>query len=402
MSDITATETRAHHPYSPSTLQALEACPNYLSRSDVVHIRAIKGTIAHDVVEKRLDDQRLDDDDAMAAAECIDFYDQRLQMARTVAGARANEIIELKEEYLPIDAVTWTEGEAEIKGTTAGYIDAAIILPTQSYAEIFDWKFGKWAVENAENNLQGIAYALGLLRAYPTLQSVRFWFKQPYTNGLAHRVVRRSEIAQLYLRIQVIVEKARTARASGNFDMARPMVPNCNFCANLGKCTKVAEFACKVGAKFHPLAIPASITPSTLQDPANTRLGLELSQVMAAWAASFRQQVNDRVIRGGQPVPDGYELTERSDRETKDEAKFREVAIKHIPEEAYNKICKLPPLGKIEDIISDSAPRGEKGRAITNFREELLSQGAVEKGVPYTFLRAVSTKETKQKPNTNT
>jgi hypothetical protein len=88
------------------------------------------------------------------------------------------------------------------------------------------------------------------------------------------------------------------------------------------------------------------------------------------------------------------------------EEKFREVTLKHIPEEAYNKICKPPGLTKIEEIISDNAPRLGKGKAVEIFREALVSEGAVQKGQPYTFLRAVSTKETKAtntKPeNTNT
>ncbi len=392
-------EDRKHHPYSPSTLQALEACPCYLSRTDVTHIRAIKGTIAHNVVEKRVDDARLDDDDAIAAAECIDFYDRRLMLANTsrtgalVRFPNALPVIELKESYLPIDNIIFKDNDGtEITGTTAGYIDAAIIAHTREYAEIFDWKFGKWAVETAENNLQGIAYALGLMREYKTLQTVRFWFKQPYTSGLSDRIVTRAQLPQLYLRIQIIVQKAREARAAGHFEAARPTVPNCNFCANIGKCTKVADFACKVGRKFHPLGIPENVTPSVLQDPSQTKLGMELASVMATWAAAFRSQVNDRVIRGGQPIPDGYELTERADREIVDETKFREVTLKHIPEDTYNKICKPPGFTKIEEIISENAPRLGKGKAVEAFREALASEGAVQKGQPYTFLRAVSEK----------
>jgi hypothetical protein len=297
-------ETRKHHPYSPSTLQALEACPCYMSRTDVVHIRAIKGTIAHNVVEKRVDDARLDDDDAIAAAECIEFYDRRLTLARRLETETA-KVIELKESYLPIDNVTWMENGEEVRGTTSGYIDAAIIAPDRAYAEIFDWKMGLWSVEQVENNLQGLAYALGLMRAYPTLHSVRFFFVQPRTKGVTGHVVTRAELPQLYLRIQIIVEKARAARAAGHFESARPMVPNCNFCSRIGDCTKVTGFACKVGRKFHPLGIPENVTPSVLQDPSQTKLGMELASVMATWAAAFRSQVNDRVIRGGQPVPDG-------------------------------------------------------------------------------------------------
>src|SRR6266705_1203291 len=99
------TESRTHHPYSPSTLQSLEACPCYQSRENK-HARTIIGTISHNVAETGVDDARLDDDDAAAVAECLDFYEQRLRGAlsfRQQSLDRNNpvrEIIELKETNL--------------------------------------------------------------------------------------------------------------------------------------------------------------------------------------------------------------------------------------------------------------------------------------------------------------
>src|SRR5688572_24995158 len=72
--DTTLSEERVHHPYSPSTLQSIEACPCYKSRPSQ-HVRTIIGTLAHKATETRRDDDRLDDDDASAVAQCLDFYD---------------------------------------------------------------------------------------------------------------------------------------------------------------------------------------------------------------------------------------------------------------------------------------------------------------------------------------
>src|SRR5579862_4583227 len=69
-------EVRKHHPYSPSTLQNTEACPCYQSR-DSQHERSIAGTLAHEVVETGDDKHELSDEDAMAAAECIEFRENR-------------------------------------------------------------------------------------------------------------------------------------------------------------------------------------------------------------------------------------------------------------------------------------------------------------------------------------
>jgi hypothetical protein len=413
-------EEREHHQYSPSTLQSLEACPCYQSRQ-TEHVRTIAGTIAHGAAETGEDDMRLGDDDAAAVAECLDFYEKRLILAknarlqellRPTHNGPIGEIIELKETYLPVDDCSWVQetidfctGKKEtrtVKSTTAGYIDSAIVMHDGTYAEIFDWKFGMWAVEKAENNLQGIAYALGMMRAYPKLEQVRFWFKQPHIDGIAHRLVTRDEVPKLYLRIQIIVERAKLARASGNFDMARPMVPNCNFCANIGACTKVAEFACKVGSKFHPLEIPADITPSKVQDPKNTQLLIMLAQVMGVWAKAARSQVTDRVLRGAQPIPDGFSITQKSDREVVDAKKFKEVAMRVITPEEYESACTVG-FGAVEKLISDKAPRGHKKASIETFKVALEEAGAVKRGEPYSFLRAVSVKdESENKPTTNT
>lgn len=382
----------------------------------MIHARTIIGTIAHNATEKGEDDQRLDDDDAAAVAECLDFYEERRHLAVEASPALPGErhnIIELKETYLPIDDIKWEEetvdfltgdkSKRQVVATTAGYIDAAIINHDRTYAEIFDWKFGMWAVEHAENNLQGLAYALGMLRQYPTLEQVRFWFKQPHLEGsagLTSAVVRRDMVVKLYLRIQIVVERAKRARASGKFDLARPMVPNCNFCANIGACTKVAEFACRVGHKFHPMGIPADITPSIIHDPKNSQIGLELASVMATWAKAFRSQQTDRILRGAQPAPEGYSITQKSDREIVDPAKYKELALQHMTPEEYEKTL-TPAFGAVEVAIRDKAPRGEKKAAIEAFKAELIAKGAVVVGQPYSFLRAVNSKDkTEEKPTT--
>jgi hypothetical protein len=410
-------EAREHHPYSPSTLQSLEACPCYQSVQSE-HVRTIAGAIAHGATESRADDLRLDDEDAAAVAECLDFYDRRLSMAKDARlqelikpthNGPIGEIIELKESYLPVDdsqipetVIDFLTGEKTtrtVKALTAGYIDAAIVMHDGTYAEIFDWKFGMWAVEKADNNLQGIAYALGMFHKFPKLEQVRFWFKQPHLDGIAERLVTRAEISKLYLRIQVVVAKAKEARKSGSFALARPMVPNCNFCANVGACDKVTAFACNVGSKFHPLEIPADITPSKIHDPKNTKLLIMLAQVMGVWAKAARSQITDRVLRGAQPVPEGFKITSKADREVIDPKKFKEVSLKHMTPEEYESACSVT-FGAVEKIVGDKSPRGSKAANIREFQKSLEDSGAVKKGDSYSFLKAESTKEDSEKTQT--
>lgn len=393
------TETRAHHPYSPSSLQSIEVCGCFKSRSST-HIRTIIGTISHKVTETREDDNRLSDDDAAAAAECIDFYDGRLRLAiqaREQAIAAGYElsytcpqVIELTESYLPIDDIKYDDAEA----TTAGFVDRVIITHDRTYAELFDWKFGMWPVEKAENNLQGIAYVLGLFRKYPTLKGARFFFKQPNTNVITNHYFARETVAAHYLRIVTVVERARKARAlatKGDWSMANPTIPNCLFCANIADCTKVLDIAVKVGNKFNPLMVPDDITPTKIHNSRDTKHGLALCAVLGTWATAYRGRITDRVVRRDADVPDGFTLATGSKRGVKDVQKLREVSQQYLTKEEYDALLSQePPFGALEQAVQDKAKRGQKAATLREFQTKMLESGAVEKGEPYTYLKAVA------------
>lgn len=422
---------KPHHSYSPSTLQSLEAC-DYFRGKESKHERTIAGSRAHKVVETRVDDARLSDDDAEAAAECLDFVDQRRQLmeearrrkvlertafhwgkpvrhvAESDAGkeaeAEVSPIIELREAYLPVDDLQFEDSYIDpliklrviekVFATTAGYVDHALISHDRHSAELIDFKFGFWPVESAENNLQGIAYALGLFREYPTIQRIIFWFKQPHIDSITSAEFNRENIDALYLRIQVVVARARKARHQGDFATATPAVPVCNFCALIGVCPKVAAFACKVGSKFFPLEIPDNITPTMLHNARDTTLGMRLAAVVAVWAKSFRTQVTDRVLRGDADIPAGFKVESRSSREIADAARFKDVSLKHITEKEYTDLQDPPGFGKIEKLITERAPRGQKKNAVQSFASELEATGAVTRESPYTFLKAIADTDT--------
>jgi hypothetical protein len=385
MSETQTAELRPHHDYSPSTLQSLEACPCFIgAQSDTPHPRTVIGTIAHGVVDTGEDSPELSDEDSGYAAECIDFYESRRQLM-------GPGVIELKETYLPIDDIQFPNG---VISTTAGYIDCALIDATCCHAELCDWKFGRWPVEHAENNLQGIAYSLGLFRKYPSLQTVRFFFKQPLIDHITDATISREQIPALYLRIQTVVARAREARRRKDFSMARPMVPVCNFCSRLGTCDKVAEFICKVGSKFSPLDIPADITPSKIHDPAQMKLGLMLAQVCAVWSTAYKNVIANRVITGACPAPEGYIIASRTPREIVDVEKYRVAALKYLTPEEFASTLKAA-FGPVEKLIASKTARGQKEAAVKQFGEEAEAAGAVKDKDGYVFLQAVPAKPTK-------
>lgn len=434
-------QERTHHSYSPSTTQTIEVCPVYRSRKDVTHIRSIMGTIAHNVTETGEDDARLSDEDTLNAVECMEFYERRKQImeearAREVeriaglmkltetkagytpdlgpltiaADVQTPKLTELKETYLAVDAkvffdlytdpLTGQVVNERVEATTAGYVDRALISHCGTRAELFDWKFGAWPVEEAEANLQGICYLIGLFRSRSNIQEIIFWFKQPLLDALSSAKFTRAQFDELYLRIQVVVARAREARRLQDFSMARPYVPACNFCANIGVCPKVAAFACTVGSKFHPMEIPADITPSMVHDPKNSSIGLRLSAVLKVWCEAFRRQISDRVIRGDAPIPEGQIIVSMAKREIIDKDKFKEVTLQFITETEYLKTLD-PSFTPIEDLIAKNTPRGQKTAQVEAYQAALFESGAVKKGDPFSFLKAVPAKKEKSTQEQN-
>jgi hypothetical protein len=382
---------RLHHPYSPSTLPNLEWCPCYRSRqSETPHVRTVAGTRAHGVTETGEDDQRLSDEDAVAAAECLDFLEQRRQLMREAAqrAGSAETVQELKETYLPIDDIPYDDCQS----TTAGYIDRALISHDKKYAEGFDWKFGMWPVESPLNNLQVISYSLGLFHHLPSLERTRFWIKQPHLEVTKSAEFLRAEVPSLYLRVKTVVARAWKARKSKRFTAAKPGVPVCTFCDNLGTCDKVCKFACQVGRKFYPLEIPEDISPSTLCGRDQAAMGLRLAGVVKVWAEAYRRQITDRILRREMDLPPGQKIQTMSKRELVDLQKYKASALKYLTEAEFDSTLETT-FGAVETLIQDKAPRGVKKTTLEEFQRETEAVGAIRRGAEFGFLRAVAEKE---------
>lgn len=408
-------EERPHHPFSPSWLQNGEYCPHYQSdQKKTPHVRTLIGTMAHKMTETRSDNDDISDDDALLVAKCLDFYDKKkavlekegteaFQAAFDLAfSTREGEtpspenfrITEGTETYLPIDDLSFPDCES----TTAGYVDRYILSWDKKRGFLIDWKFGRWAVSEAKDNLQGMAYALGLFKKFPTLDSIEVTFYQPLINFLTAHTFTRADVPSMYLRIKNVVARARLAREKADFSMANPGTPICAFCKHVGACPKVTEFACSVGKKFHPLGIPENINPTLVQDPSNVKLGLELAATLKVWAEAFRRQATERVIRGEAPIPEGQEIRTMQKRELVDLMAYKKLALNHLTPEEWES-CLDTTFGAVEKIISKKAPRGEKEHTVETFQTQAAAAGATKFGQQFSFLATKSEKKTTEKTN---
>lgn len=351
---------RVHHPYSPSTLQYREACPCYAPESgDSEASRA--GTLQHDAFESG-DLSQLTDEQAEAVEMCWSYRDRLLESCFSYKI--------LTEEYLPIDD----------KDTTAGYLDYAIISADEKLAHIIDLKFGRWPVEPAENNLQGIAYLLGLRHRFPKLETVQVHFVMPYLNYVDVHRFHAPEFDDLYLRVATVVARAKDPNAKPT-----PTTGTCLFCAKKGTCPALHEKFLHVSKKFAPLELPDELNPALINDPAQAGVAMRAADLAKAWGEAVRRQVTLRVIEGA-PEPEGYSLVESETTVIEDNTKIEDVAKQFLPETALTR-CREYLLTKLDKEISATAVRNTKKKTVEKFRADLKACGALKEGAPKVYLR---------------
>lgn len=372
---------RSHHPFSPSKLQYLEANPNYVGEErDTPLDASLRGTAQHNAAEGDvdLDDPTLEDHEAEAVADCKNYREQII--AKYPGGTV------LKEVYLPIDNKQFTFNGVIWLGTTAGYIDLAVVSATQTEAEIADWKFGLWSVEKAENNLQGIAYLLGLFKLYPKLEKVTVHFVMPHREEVEVHTFTRDEFEGLYLRVCTVVARALAAQTSGNFDACKPMAPSCLFCGNKATCTSLAGFVLKVGKKFAPLQIPTDINPTTFNKVEEASMTMTVAQLMESWGKAMRRQITERTIEDEKWNPENYVLRQRANREIVNSDRVVEMAKARGVSDKVLEGCWDITLTPVFKAIRDTKGRGEKEAAESDFREALISDGCLTEKPPTIFL----------------
>ena len=385
---------RVHHPYSPSKLQCIEACPKFTQREGDVHEMAITGTKQHDCVDSQCDDPTLPDYRAMAVADCIRLTEKRI--------AAYPGCTILKEEYLPIDdeeiILRYADGGGDVfKGTTAGYLDFGLVSADGKTAEILDWKFGNNAVEEADNNLQGIAYALGILKRFPNLESIKVGFIMPHADFVSEHTFTRAEFPGLLLRVVTVVRRAEEAhKVDDDFSMANPNTSSCRFCGLIGRCPKVIEKVIAVGKKYAPLVIPDEITPSLVRDPAQVKLGMMLADIVVTWGEAYKRQASAKTIEDPNFIPDGYTLVQTSKRAVVNALGLAELAKEYLPGDDKPKVdaCLDIAIGKLEKLISTAAPRGSKEATVSDFGLAALAEGLLKEGEPFAFLRQARKQDT--------
>jgi len=350
----------------------------------------------------------LSDEQLEAVTKCLDFV---AFVADQILGGGCEEWIE-KRVAIDEDGITIPfplEGEDPRMPTTAGFADRVLIAADRKTAAVIDFKFGIHPVEPAENNLQGLAYALGVLRELPTIEKIHVFFVCPFMEDedgedglIEHAEFDREALEKARLRIKVVVERAIEAdKAYAQWEKETTIAgkiqaldkidfnptDGCLFCARAGKCPAVGALALKASSKYEALQLPDVLNPAMISDPADAAKALKFFSIMEGVAKAFRQACTEKALNSEEDwVPEGYQLSTVVRRKVADNVAFYKTIRPLLTEEEILQ-CIDFTLGPVEKLVSAKAPRGSKKKAVQELKDVLQACGATEESEPIGVLR---------------
>lgn len=372
---------RSHHPTSPSSLQTREASPCWLNRSESSEA-AERGTKQHESADSRKDDNELTDAEYLAVESTHIVVDQACQRL-------GPDAIVIREAYWHVDdrEIIGDDGHKWI-GTSGGFADVVVISRDWTRAQVSDWKFGAWSVEPAENNLQGIAYALGVfheadLRGHK-MQEVTVEFYSPHLSEFTRHTFTRADRPKMLLRVVAAAERAKDTLARIKKDPTNlanytTSTSACTFCGRVGFCPAIAKIGFTLGKKYQQLDvenIEKDVRGLDLSDPTVAHAGLQLWGILGKAAAEYRKRVTERAIENPAYIPVGYSIMVSNPREVRDLEGVIKISEEYLPSDVVRGMLSLP-ITTVEKEISKRAPRGAKELTVQEFADKLVASGAV-------------------------
>jgi superfamily II DNA or RNA helicase len=354
-------EERAHAEFSPSGLNALAECSHFRQdQSGPVHFVTERGTVMHGAYET--------ENMAGLAPWEVELVEKALMATKKIEqdffGGEPDKVIkEIKLHYLD----------------QFGHLDRLSFKGTK--AAICDAKFGYKAVKDAENNMQGWAYALSVFDAYPEIEEISVAFLMVRRDEVSVHVFKRAyDYATIKAGIAALIDNARNEE--------HPYTPNdhCQYCCKAAGCPALREKALAIAKAYEPaLLLPEIPHGSEITDPSTMSKALALAPVLEKWASGVKK-AGVEMAMAGVPVP-GFELKERKGRrEITDAAIAYSIVRPRVSAEEFASVCKVS-VGDLEDLIGSKAPRGSKALVKQELTELLGGAGALKEGDPVRFLQ---------------
>ena len=348
-----------HAKHSPSSLGYKEICPAFRGRSGT-NPAAEEGTLMHEALEKD-DFSKLNEEQAFLCGLCRDYRD--------------GELAKLSNPTL----------YRELKLTIAGgltYGTADFVAIAGKIGLLMDWKFGRGAVDHADTNAQGCAYALGVFEMFPELEELTVHFVQPRRQFISTHTYTREDTERMRLRIHTIIRRANARNREEHPGM------HCCYCAKQATCAKLRSLALPLASRYAELSIPEELHPSRIISPELMAHCLDCAKVLKEWIDSVNFHAIDMAVNGKE-IP-GYKLTSRAGRRSIPDALAAYGAVKDsMSLEDFISCCGSVSLEELGNKVSATAPRGQKQKSKDELVTRLTEDGIITTGAPSKMLKRI-------------
>lgn len=354
-------ERPLHCEWGPSALARLDKCPGSLRLSsnlaETESEDASRGTRIHALAARLILGGKPEEGDDPAELELAMKISDYAKSEIEAAGALEVHV-EQEVEY------SLFPGEVLFWGTSD------LILVCADCIRVYDWKTGFRPVTDAENNLQGAAYALAAMQRYRRDTAI-VTFYNPAINQLT--TAEFSDTTALALEISKVIRTAQKDDAPCN-----PGEEQCRYCRAAAAGVCAARLAvCEAGTN---LAEERNVEPLAQWSDAALAVWHERLQI----AAKFAEQVKAEMIRRCQQSGEcfGYEVREQSGgRDARDICQAWFAVSDDVPQSEFLECCNLS-VSKLKTLYSSKVV--EAGKAKTKKEagqafEELLAGCLQEK-----------------------
>ena len=259
------------------------------------------------------------------------------------------------------------------------------------HAHVVDFKFGRGEIDDADINVQGQAYLLGVMDKFKEVETATVHFIAPRRDELLTHDYKREDMENIRLRLRVIVDRALDPDKTYN-----PTTDACRFCKHRVHCSALGEKLLPLakkyddGGKAFEVMLRDKLDPETINDPEVIGKMKHVGALLKSWMEAVDKKALKLAVEDGADIY-GYDLYFRTPTAKITSTQDAWVALQDVltPEE-FMSACKVtvPALAK---KLAEKKPRGEKKNARPEIEGALSAEAVLEEGGETPYLRKKST-----------
>ena len=256
-----------------------------------------------------------------------------------------------------------------------GTVDRVIIRDT--HVDIVDFKFGFGEIDDADINIQGQAYLLGVMDRFPQIQTATVHFLAPRRDEVLKHSYKREDMETIRTRINLLVN-----RAESDDKVLTPNTEACKYCKHKLSCPALSEKMLPLAKKYSAgeadfeMTLWESYSPAEINDPVVLSKMLNVATVVEKWASAAKARALELAVEEGEEIP-GYSLNFRNATPKITETQDAFEAVEHLltPEE-FMSVCSVTPAA-IAKAYAEKLERGQKKTARPTVDQALEESGVI-------------------------